>query len=103
MARGRVTRNGSPVLGAHVVAFNPRTGALVAAFTLNNDGEFQIAGLDPGAHVIRVEPLDDADIDSFFSRPAAIDIGFLVTFHDRLAVAPRGGAGETVTVAVQPR
>ena len=70
--------------GAHVVAFDPATGALIAAFTLNNNGEFQIAGLAPGPHVIRVEPLDDADVDSFFSRPSAIDVGFLVTFHDRL-------------------
>jgi hypothetical protein len=101
--QGRVTRNGRPVVGAHVAAFNPRTGALVGAFTLNSDGEFQISGLDPGAHVIRVEPLDDADIESFFSRPSGIDIGFLVTFHDRLVVAPAGGAGGQITVAVRPR
>lgn len=103
VATGRVTRSGTGVVGAHVVTFNPATGALVAAFTLNNDGEFQVAGLVPGAHVVRVEPLDDADVDSFFSRPGAIDIGFLVTFHDRLYVAPQGGAGERVTVAVRPR
>lgn len=101
--QGRVTRSGTPIVGAHVAAFNPRTGALIAAFTLNSDGEFQIAGLDPGAHVIRVEPLDDADLESFFSRPSAIDVGFLVTFHDRLVVAPAGGAGERLTVAVRPR
>ena len=103
VASGRVTRNGAGVLGAHVVAFNPATGALVSGFTLNNEGEFQIAGLAPGPHVIRVEPLDDADLDSFFSRPAAIDVGFLVTFHDRLFVAPSGGAGERFTVAVRPK
>jgi len=103
VARGPVTRNGAGILGAHVAAFNPRTGALVAAFTLNNDGEFQIAGLAPGPHVIRVEPLDDADVESFFSRPGAIDIDFLVTFHDRLVIAPAGGAGERLTVAVRPK
>jgi hypothetical protein len=103
VASGRVTRNGTGVLGAHVVAFNPSTGALIASFTLNTDGEFQIAGLRPGPHVIRVEPLDDAAVDSFFNRPSAIDVGFLVTFHDRLYVAPKGGAGERVTVAVRPR
>jgi hypothetical protein len=70
---------------------------------LNTDGEFQIAGLSPGPYVIRVEPLDDADIESFFNRPAAIDVGFLVTFHDRLFVAPAGGAGERFTVAVRPK
>ncbi|MBI2827815.1 MAG: matrixin family metalloprotease [Acidobacteria bacterium] len=103
VARGRVTRNGAGIVGAHVAAFNPRTGALVAAFTLNNDGEFQIAGLDPGPHLIRVEPLDDADVESFFSRSAGVDIDFLVTFHGRLFVAPRGGAGERLTVAVRPK
>jgi matrixin len=103
IARGRVTRNGAGILGAHVTAFNPKTGALIAAFTLNNDGDFQIAGLAPGPHVIRAEPLDDADIESFFGRPGAIDIGFLVTFHDRLFIAPAGGAGEPLTVAVRPK
>jgi hypothetical protein len=103
VAIGRVTRSGTGVLGAHVVTFNPATGALIAAFTLNRDGEFQIAGLASGAHVVRVEPLDDADLDSFFSRPGAIDVGFLVTFHDRLYVAPKGGAGDRVSIAVRPR
>jgi len=103
VASGRVTRNGSGIVGAHVVAFNPATGDLIAGFTLNNDGEFQIAGLAPGPYVIRVEPLDDADLESFFSRPAAIDVGFLVTFHDRLLVVPAGGASERFTVAVRPK
>jgi hypothetical protein len=103
VASGRVTRNGTGILGAHVVAFNPATGALIASFTLNTDGEFEIAGLRPGPHIIRVEPLDDAGVDSFFNRPSAIDVGFLVTFYDRLYVAPSGGAGERVTVAVRPR
>ena len=103
VARGRVTRNGRGVLGAHVVAFNPETGALIGAFTMNDDGEFQIAGLAQGPHVIRVEPLDDADLESFFSPRNPTDIDFLVTFHDRLFVAPSGGAGERFTIAVRPK
>ena len=103
VARGRTTRSGTGIVGAHVVAFNPATGALIAGFTLNRDGEFQIAGLEPGAHIIRVEPIDDADVDSFFSRPAAIDVGFLVTFSDRFYVVPKGGAGDSAVVAVRPR
>src|SRR5690606_16275879 len=97
-ARGRVVRNGAGVLGAHVVAFNPRTGALIAGFTLTRDGEFEIAGLSPGAHIIRVEPLDDADPDSFFSSTGAIDTSFQVAFYERLFVAPAGGAGEEFVV-----
>jgi hypothetical protein len=102
-ARGRVVRNGTGVPGAHVVAFNPATGALVAGFSLNGEGEFEIDGLTPGPHVIRVEPLDDADRDSFFGRADPVDVNFQVTFHDRLFVAPSGGVGERVTVSVRPR
>ena len=84
VARGRVTRNGAGVLGAHVMAFNPETGHLIAGFTLNQNGEFEIAGLNPGPHIIRVEPLDDNDIDSFFDARDPIDVAFRVAFHDRL-------------------
>lgn len=103
VARGRVVRNGTGVLGAHVVAFNPRTGDLVSGFSLNTDGEFQIAGLSPGPHVIRVEPLDDAEPESFFSARNPIDVSFRVTFYDRLFIAPAGGAGERFTVTVTPK
>ena len=101
-ARGRILRGGRGVLGAHVVAFHPATGALIGGFVLNEQGEFQIAGLAPGAHVIRVEPLDDADIDSFFS-PAGIDVDFRVTFHPRLFPAPPGGVGERFDIDVRPK
>jgi matrixin len=103
VARGRVTRNGVGVLGAHVMAFNPATGHLIAGFTQNPQGEFEIAGLTPGAHVIRVEPLDDADIESFFSARTPVDVSFLVTFHERLFVAPSGGVGERFIVGVRPK
>jgi hypothetical protein len=99
---GRVVRNGSGITGAHIVAFDPKTGALVGGFSLGQGGSFQIAGLSPGAHVIRVEPLDDADIDSFFSTPD-VDVDFLVTFHPRLVVAPEGGASDRFDVAVRPK
>ena len=103
IARGTVTRNGSGVLGAHVIAFHQETGRLIAGFTLGRDGEFQIAGLPPGPLVIRVEPLDDADVESFFSRRDPVDTAFQVTFHDRLIIAPAGGAGDRFTVAVRPK
>ena len=99
---GRVVRNGAGVIGAHVVAFNPRTGTLIGGFSLGQGGTFQIAGLTPGAHVIRVEPLDDADIDSFFS-PSGIDVDFHVTLLPRLIVAPKGGASDRFDVSVRPK
>jgi hypothetical protein len=103
VARGRVVRGGAGILGAHVVAFNQKTSELIAGFSLNRDGEFQIAGLTPGPHIIRVEPLDDADVESFFGRGDPVDVNFQVTFHDRLFVAPAGGVGERFDLTVRPR
>jgi Matrixin len=100
--RGRITKNGEPVFGAHVVTFNPETGDLIGGFSINEDGEFEITGLSPGPHVIRVEPLDDADVESFFDENT-VDIDFRVAFHDRLFVAPAGGVGERFEVAVRPK
>jgi hypothetical protein len=99
---GRVRRGEAPVPGAHVVAFNIRTGVLVGGFALGDGGEFHIAGLTPGAYVIRVEPLDDADVESFFSS-RGVDVDFQVTFHPRLLVAPAGGVGQRFDVAVRPK
>ena len=73
---GKVTKNGRGVLGAHVVAFNPATGKLVGGFSLSDDGSFVIAGLEPGPQVLRVEPLDDGDIYSFFDETMNIDVDF---------------------------
>jgi hypothetical protein len=99
---GRVTKNGTGVFGAHVVAFNPRTGALIGGFSLNSNGDFTIGGLEPGPHIIRVEPLDDAEIESFL-EPANVDINFRVKFYERLVVVPRGGGTRGVNIAVVPK
>ena len=100
---GSVTKNGTGVLGAHVVAFNPATRSLVGGFTLNEDGSFTIAGLEPGPHVMRVEPLDDGDIDSFFDESIDVDVDFRVRFHDRVVVVPRGGGASGVDIRVTPK
>ena len=100
---GRVTKGGSGVLGAHVVAFNPRTGKLVGGFSLNEDGGFVIGGLEPGPHVLRVEPLDDGDIESFFDLTLDIDVNFRPKFHDRVVVVPRGGGTSNVEIRVEPK
>ena len=100
---GRVTKNGAGVLGAHVVAFSTRTGALIGGLTLNEDGGYTIAGLEAGPYVIRVEPLDDADINSFFDSDTDVDIDFKVQFHDRIVVVPEGGGVRTVDIKVTPK
>ena len=99
---GRVVRNGTGVIGAHVIAFNPKTGVIIGGFSIGEGGTFQIAGLTPGAHVIRAEPLDDADVDSFFS-PSGIDVDFQVTLLPQLIVAPKGGASDRFDVSVRPK
>lgn len=100
--QGRVTKNGSGVYGAHVVAFGLKSGALVGGYTLNANGEFAIAGLAEGPYVLRVEPLDDADVESFFG-PAEVDIAFGVTYATRLAVVQAGGATSPIVIDVRPR
>ena len=52
---GRVTKSGRGVLGAHIVAFNMRTGQLIGGFSLDDDRRFVIGGPAAGrfadAHV----------------------------------------------------
>jgi len=100
--QGRVRIGGRGLFGAHVIAFNLRTGAVVGGFTLNEEGGFVIAGLEPGPYAVRVEPLDDASTDSFFDEPG-IDTSFRVTLFDRLVAVPRGGAAPSFDVTVQPK
>ena len=98
---GRVTKNGQGVMGAHVVAFNPETGVLIGNFTLNAAGDFVLARLPPGPYVLRAEPIDDAEPDSFF--PSAIDTDFRVTYAPRMVVAPHGGSSSSIEIRVQPK
>jgi hypothetical protein len=100
---GRVTKNGGGVFGAHIVAFHLETRTLVGNFTLSRQGRYTIAGLAPGPHVLRVEPLDDADVDSFFVDEAAVDLDFRGAFLDRLVVVPPGGDKGGVDIAVRPK
>ena len=101
---GRVTKGGEGLFGAHVVAFELATGHLIANLTLNDQGQFSIAGLTPGPHIIRVEPLDDADLDSYFDTSiTTVDLDFRVSFLDRLVVAPRGGDSGAIEIKVAPK
>lgn len=98
---GRVTLDGHGVLGAHIVAFNPSTGAMIGGFSLNSRGEFLVADLPPGPYVVRVEPLDDADTGSFLDGD--IEINFRVTYFNRLVIAPRGADSGSIVIAVPPK
>jgi hypothetical protein len=99
---GRVTKQGGGIFGAHVVAFSPATGRLVGNFTLTENGEFSIAGLKPGPHIVRVEPLDDADIESFFEAES-VDLDFRPAFFEKLVVVPRAGDSGSFEIKVAPK
>lgn len=101
--RGRVTLNGQGIFGAHVTATHTSTGETVGGFTLTSAGEFAIGALPPGMYVVRVEPLDDADIDSFFEDDGTVNIGFTPMFHDRLVAVPRGGSGPAFEIKVKAK
>ncbi len=96
--QGRVEQNGSGVFGAHVTAFNLITGTIVGGFTLNAAGEFVIAGLSEGPHLVRAEPLDDADVESFLA--GNVNVNFRVAYAPRLLVVPKGGAAAPITIPV---
>ena len=98
---GRVTKNGNSVFGAHVAAFNVETGVLIGGFALNAQGEFVIAGLAPGPYIVRAEPLDDADPESFLSGP--VDVDFRVAYGSAVVIAPLGGSADPIEVQVRPK
>jgi hypothetical protein len=100
---GRIRSGGRGVFGAHVVGYNISTGTMNATFSLSSEGEFVLAGLEPGVYIIRVEPLDDASIDSFFDTDASVDADFRAVFSPQLAIVPAGGRGSDIDIEVQPK
>ena len=97
---GRVTLDGVGVFGAHVTALNTRTGALIGGFSLDANGHFAVSGLPPGVYVVRVEPIDDADITSFFEEDTVVNINFKPTYLPSLVAVPTGGSGPQVEIRV---
>jgi len=97
--QGRVRKDGAGVYGAHVVAIHLGTGAMVGGFSLDADGRFVVAGLAPGLHLLRVEPLDDAEVTSVF--PRAVDTRFAATYASRVAVVQAGATAPAVDITVR--
>jgi hypothetical protein len=100
---GKVRKNGRGVFGAHVVAYGLRSGQIVGGFSINDEGEYAISGLEPGQYVVRVEPLDDGALESFFEDTRRIDADFAVTYYPKLAIAPRSGLAADVDITVRAR
>jgi hypothetical protein len=76
---------------------------MVANFSLRADGQFSIAGLQPGPHLLRIEPLDDADLDSFFEPDDPVDLNFRIKYHERLVIVPKGSDSGAVQITVAPK
>ncbi len=99
--RTHVRLSGRDVFGAHVMAFNPISGAMIAGFVLE-DGEASITGLSPGPYVLRVEPVDDEDVGSYFDEPD-VDLAFKNTFIDRLIYVQRGATAGPVEISLEAK
>jgi hypothetical protein len=100
---GHVRKDGRGVFGAHVVAHGLRSGQIVGGFSIGDDGEYVINGLEPGPYIVRVEPLDDGDVESFFEDTSRVDLEFGVTYAAKIAVAPRSGVAPDVDITVRAR
>ena len=100
---GRVTLNGQGLFGAHVVVSNINTGGLTGGFSLDAQGNFVISSLAPGLYLVRAEPLDDADVSSFFSADTVVNVNFRPTYYSKLVSVPKHGAGGSFEIQVQPK
>ena len=99
---GTITRDGQPVFGAHVVAYDPIEDRLIGALTLP-DGSYHIGGLAAGRYLMEVLPLagpaSPATIGGIFLRDT-VDTTFQRKFFDvtvRLA-AGQNASGLTLEV-----
>jgi hypothetical protein len=100
---GRVTLNGTGLFGAHVIASNVATGGLTGGFALDAQGSFVISSLAPGLYLVRAEPLDDADVSSFFGSDTVLNTNFRQTYFTGLVSVPKGGAGASFELKVQAK
>jgi Matrixin len=100
--RTHVQLGGRDVFGAHVLAFNPITGSMVAGFVLQN-GEAVIDGLEAGPYVLRIEPVDDDDVGSYFEEPPTVDLAFRNSFIEQLIYVSRGSTAGPVAIVLEAR
>jgi hypothetical protein len=100
--RAHVQLDGRDVFGAHVMAFNPLTGLMVGGFVLEN-GVATLTGLQPGPYVLRLEPVDDDDVSSYFDDLPPVDVDFKNKFVDRLIYAQSGTIAGPVEITLEAR
>ncbi|MGH9324481.1 MAG: matrixin family metalloprotease [Vicinamibacteria bacterium] len=100
---GRITKGGEGVAYAHVVAFNPFTNRTIGAFA-DGSGNYEIRGLSPGPHVVRVNPITDPTSPGDFGFP---DGGTDLDYRDEIftggpAEVEPSGETEGIDIQVQP-
>ena len=98
---GRVTKNGQGCSARTSSPSIPPPARWSGTSRSNELGRFSIAGLTPGLHVVRVEPVDDADVESFFESDPPPIMDFRAAFHDRLVGVPRGGDSGAIEIKVR--
>ena len=91
---GRITKGGSGVGFAHVVAFNPFTGETIGGFA-DGSGNYEIRGLSPGPHTVRVNPIADPTAPGDFGFPPNIDL----SFRDEIYAGGRAEVAPSTTAA----
>ena len=73
---GKIRKGVQGVAYAHVVSFNPFSGKTIGAFTDEN-GEYEIRGLESGPHTVRVNPIMDPASPPDFGFPEFLtDVDF---------------------------
>ena len=98
---GRVTKNGQGVDRRARRRLQSRDRHPGRQFHAERQRRLRHRRLPPGPYILRVEPLDDADPESFF--PAPIDADFRVTYAPRMVVAPHGGSSPSIEIRVLPK
>lgn len=100
-----VSPEGAGFFGAHVVAYNPDSGALVGGVTLP-DGSYAVDGLLPGRYLIQVRPLSQpagpGTLGGIYSvRAEEIDSSFAATFFRGVVGVQAGVRTTGIDVEVQ--
>lgn len=97
---GSVTLDDRPLLGAHVLTFNPFTGESISVFT-NEEGEFEVEGLKPGPHVVRVNPIaDPTSPEDYGFSESGVDLDFRDALFEGSAGVEAGGSTGGIDVEV---
>lgn len=98
---GKVTKNGQDVFGAYVNAYNPFTDTMAGMFT-DRDGNYRLAGLKAGPHIVRVNPITDPMSPEDFGFPERlVDMDFEDEFYLERAEVIAGQTTSGVDFEVQ--